>query len=523
MTPSIAEWPPIRRPLPDGPLLDPDGLADRALTRTSGAPLVPGNAVRVLRDAGENYPAWLAAIAGARHSIRFEQYIVRDDSVGRRFAEALMERAAAGVEVRVLYDWFGCLGTAGTPFWRRLAAAGVRVEAMSPPRLEHPFAWVRRDHRKTIVVDDRIAFVSGLCISELWEGGAGAEPWRDTGIALEGPAVADVSRAFDQLWAVRTGDRRPDAAVPPVAGDVPVRVVASAPRGTGLFRLDQLIAAAAADRLWLSDAYFVGTAPYVQALRAAARDGVDVRLLVPGAGDIGWLRPLSRAGYRVLLEAGVRVFEWSGSMLHAKTAVADSRWCRVGSTNLNLASFLGNWELDIAIEHAGTAAVMEAQFEADLARSTEIVLRRCPRSRLRVENAATAYVPTGSGVEPDAMSEVSSSQVTEMNGSNPHDEQARNSFSNRRLRRRSKASGRKAAAGALRLGNAVGAALFDRRTLGPAEARVDLAVAVIALVVATVAVLWPRVLTWPLAVLGGWVGLAMLWRAARAVRARPEP
>lgn len=518
MTPSIAEWPPIRRPLPDGPLLDPDGLADRALTRTSGAPLVPGNAVRIQRDASENYPAWLAAIAGAQQSIRFEQYLVRDDAVGRRFAEALMERAAAGVDVRVLYDWFGCLGTAGTPFWRRLAAAGVRVEAMSPPRLEHPFAWVRRDHRKTIVVDDALAFVSGLCVSELWEGSADAEPWRDTGIALEGPAVADVSRAFDQLWTVRTGDPPPASPTSAVAGDVPVRVVASAPRGTGLFRLDQLIAAAATDRLWLTDAYFVGTAPYVQALRAAARDGVDVRLLVPGAGDIGWLRPLSRAGYRSLLEAGVRVFEWSGTMLHAKTAVADQRWCRVGSTNLNLASFLGNWELDVAIEHAATAAIMEAQFERDLARATEIVLRRGLRNRLRVENAPTLYTATPLAVEPDALSEVSSSEPAPMNSSNPHDEHAPKTLQDKRLQRRRRASGRKAAAGALRLGNAVSAALFDRRTLGPAEARLDLAVAAVALLVAVVAIVWPRVLTWPLAVLGGWVGLAMLWRAVRSAR-----
>ena len=129
-----------------------------------------------------------------------------------------------------------------------------------------------------------------------------------------------------------------------------MRVVATLPATAGMLRLDQLVSALSRQRLWLTDAYFAGTTSYVQALRAAARDGVDVRLLVPGGTDIPILRPLSRAGYRPLLDAGVRVFEWNGTMLHAKTAVADGRWARVGSTNLNIASWLGNCELDAVIE-----------------------------------------------------------------------------------------------------------------------------------------------------------------------------
>ena len=153
-----------------------------------------------------------------------------------------------------------------------------------------------------------------------------------------------------------------------------LRVIASVPHAAGIYRLDQLIAAGARRTLWLTDAYFVGVTPYVQALRAAARDGVDVRLLAPGASDVWLVRSLSRAGYRPLLEAGVRVFEWNGSMLHAKTAVADGRWARVGSTNLNLASWLGNWELDVAVEDERFASAMEAMFLEDLTRATEIVL-----------------------------------------------------------------------------------------------------------------------------------------------------
>ena len=129
-----------------------------------------------------------------------------------------------------------------------------------------------------------------------------------------------------------------------------LRVVATVPATAVLFRVDQLVAALAKNRLWLTDAYYAGTTAYVQALRAAAKDGVDVRLLVPNGTDIPILRPLSRAGYRPLLEAGVRVFEWNGTMLHAKTAVADSNWARVGSSNLNVASWLGNCELDVVVE-----------------------------------------------------------------------------------------------------------------------------------------------------------------------------
>src|SRR5262249_45426442 len=143
------------------------------------------------------------------------------------------------------------------------------------------------------------------------------------------------------------GDGVPSRKAMAPAGGAALRVVATMPNTAGLFRLDQLVAALARQRLWLADAYYAGTTAYVQALGAAGRDGVDVRLLVPNGTDIALLRPLSRAGYRTLLEAGVRVFEWNGSMMHAKTAVADGRWARVGSTNLNIASWLGNCELDV--------------------------------------------------------------------------------------------------------------------------------------------------------------------------------
>ena len=145
----------------------------------------------------------------------------------------------------------------------------------------------------------------------------------------------------------------------PAAGTIALRVIDTKPSTAGLFRLDQLVAALARARLWITDAYFVGASPYVQALIAAAEDGVDVRMLVPGGSDLPLVQPLTRAGYRPLLEAGVRIFEWNGSMIHAKTAVADGRWARVGSSNLNIQSWLDNWELDVAIEDEGFGQQME--------------------------------------------------------------------------------------------------------------------------------------------------------------------
>ena len=233
----------------------------------------------------------------------------------------------------------------------------------------------------------------------------GLDPWRDTGLVVRGPAVADIESAFAEAWAA-AGDPLPSDHPMPSdnahAGSVPLRVVATVPYTAGTFRIDQLVAAMARETLWLTDAYFAGTTLYVQALRSAARDGVDVRLLVPGASDISILRPFSRAGYRPLLEAGVRVFEWNGSMLHAKTAVADGRWARVGSTNLNLASWMSNRELDVMIEDESIAVHMEEMFQDDLGNATEVVLDRTqprprPRGAERPSGRAGQRRPRGGG------------------------------------------------------------------------------------------------------------------------------
>jgi cardiolipin synthase A/B len=457
-------------------------LADQAFARAAGAPLVAGNEVRLLKDAQENYPAWLEAIRSAERTVHFESYIVYDDALGLEFARVLCDRARAGVRTRVIHDWLGAIGKTRPRFWRDLARAGVEVRSFNPPRLDSPLGWLSRDHRKVITVDGRIAFVTGLCVGQMWVGdpARGAEPWRDTGVELRGPAVAAVERAFAQMWAA-CGEPIPPSELPDVddlapAGDVSLRVIASTPYTAGLYRLDQLIAAVARRTLWITDAYFVGTTTYVQGLCAAARDGVDVRLLVPGASDVPLLRPLSRAGYRPLLEAGVRVFEWNGTMLHAKTAVADGRWARVGSTNLNLANWIGNWELDVAVEDGPFAEAMARMYRDDLAHATEIVLD----ARRRVRPPAGARRPV--------------------------------------LRGTASGSAGRVAAGALRIGHTVGAAITDHRALGPAEARFTAGAGLAALALAVVALLWPLVVSAPVTLLAGWTAAAMLVKAYRLHR-----
>jgi cardiolipin synthase A/B len=455
--------------------------ATQIFSRASGAPLREGNRVVLLKDAAENYPAWLRAIDGARSTIHFEMYIVHEDAQGQMFADALLRKASEGVHVRLLYDWMGGFGKTSHGFWNRLRAGGIEVRCYNPPRFDRPLGWLSRDHRKAIVVDSSVAFVTGLCIGQVWAGRPERhlDPWRDTGVEICGPAVADVEAAFADTWAA-AGAPLPSGALgppPPPAGAVPLRVVATVPNTADIFRVDQMVTAMARRTLWLTDAYYGGTAPYVSALRAAARDGVDVRLLVPGASDIPIVRLFSRAGYRPLLDAGVRVYEWNGSMVHAKTAVADSHWARVGSTNLNLASWLGNRELDVIVEDDGFAQQMEAMYLDDLANATEVVLRR---NRVRAPGAP-AHPRFAAG------------------GSS---------------------SGGRVAAGAVRVGNTVAAAITNTRVLEPVESTIALVAGTVLAGVASLALSYPRVIAYPIALIAAWFALAVLYRGCVLFRDR---
>jgi cardiolipin synthase len=456
-------------------------LIERALSRAGGTPLIEGNAIELLIDARQNFDAWLAAIRGAQRSILFENYIFSDDEIGREFRAAFVEAVSRGVKVLVIYDWLGCLGSSRASFWKPLTDAGGFVRVYNPPHFDRPLGWLARNHRKLIVVDSTLGFISGVCIDAKWLGkpSKNIDAWRDTGVIVRGPACHEMSVAFCANWSALGDSSDFDPGPPaPCAGDVALRVIATQPRSAGIFRTDQLIAAMARKALWITDAYFVGLAPYVQALGAAASDGVDVRLLVPGSSDLPFVARLSRAGYRPLLESGVRVFEWNGPMLHAKTAVADDLWARVGSSNMNVSSWFANAEIDVAVEDAGFAQCLARQYEKDLENATEIVL-----SNRRVAKASRTSARTRRPI-------------------------------------RGVGSTSRAAAGTLRLVNTVGAALGNKRVLGRSEAGILLISGTLLIALAFITVIWPRILAWPLALIIVWIGFNLV---ASYLRTRRRP
>ena len=462
------------------PVFD-NSFIDESFERVTGAELIHGNDVQLLIDAAENYPAWLSAIKSAEKRIYFESYIIHDDDQGDLFADALIQKAKEGVDIKVIYDWMGGFGKTSRRYWRRLRQSGIEVRCHNPPKLSDPLGFFCRDHRKTMIIDGSIAFISGLCVGQDWVGNPekGTPGWRDTGVQLLGPAVADVEAAFAEVWATigspidaGTLVKQKDLGI---AGPTSLRVVQSTP-GTGhIYRIDQLLAVTVRETMWLTDAYFVGVPSYLQSLKDASRDGVDVRILVPQSTDIGLIRDTTRSTYRPLLEAGVRVFEWNGPMMHAKTAVFDGRYSRVGSTNLNIASWFGNYELDVLVEDEDFGRKMEEMFLSDIANSTEIVL-------------------TGTSLP-----------------RTPH-------RANKRFRRKGGGSMRKATASALNDATSIGSALAKRAPLGAAESRLLFLGGSAMLALAVLLILFPRGASIPFVVLLLLLAIPTLVKAVQSYR-----
>lgn len=480
-----------------------------AIARTTGSARIEGNQIGLQFDGSITFDRWLEAIDGAERFVHFENYILRDDRIGRAFRDALVAKARQGVPVRVVYDWVGCWATPRR-YWKVFREAGVQVRAFNRPNLRDPFGVLQRDHRKLVCIDGTMAFVGGFCVGVEWAGSADAAPWRDTGVEIRGPAAATAARAFGRVWA-EIGDPMPrdldvdPASVAPV-GETPVWLIEGEPNRTRVYRTLSLVAAHAQSRLWITDPYFVAPRPVSEALAAAAAAGVDVRILVPAHNNWPWVGSLSRGGYRFLMEHGVRLFEWQGAMIHAKTEVADGLWCRVGSSNLNAASLLGNWEIDVGVLDDGLAGQLEGLFLADLASSVEIVLpgaRLVPPPRVRGE-ADTPVTP----LDPE--------------GSIPE-----------RLEReiRQRTSGDKGGstgwriADLLRAGSIFGDALAGHRPLGREDRTVLGTVSAGALVAAVLLAFLPHIAGWTLAFVLAWLGVTGTVRALierRRARQREE-
>lgn len=473
------------------------------VARATGGETICGNHLELHFEGPATFSSWLESIAAAEKFVYFENYLVRDDWVGRRFRDALVAKAREGVPVHLIYDWFGCWATPSR-FWKPLREAGVEVRAFNPPTvaLRNPFGALRRDHRKLVVVDGEVAHLGGLCVGQEWAGSATEAPWRDTGVEIRGPAARAAALAFETVWNTIAEPIFLAATLPEVveSDGTPVWLIEGEPGRARVYRTLHLAAGRARSTIWITDAYFVAPRPLSEALAAAAQQGVDVRILVPAHNNWPIVGSVSRGGYRYLLESGVRIFEWQGPMIHAKTSVVDGVWCRVGSSNLNSASLLGNWELDVGVLDTGLASQLEALFLADLASSVEIVLPG--RTAIGGRPVSTATGMSTRSLDPDEpLRKRLEKEIRELRSS----------------------TSMLTMASVVRAGEVLGDALAGNRTLGREDRTVLGLLSVSVLLLALVAALLPVVVGWTVALLAGWIGVATGVRAwTQAARARAE-
>lgn len=361
----------------------------RGLWRIASADVTSGNRVRLLHDGPQTFDEMLELIYNAKQSVALESYILRSDEVGERFSDALIAASKRGVACRVITDWIGARGTSPS-FMSNLRKLSVDVRVYNPPGFRAWLGVLPRDHRKLLVVDETIGVTGGVGLGREWlQGVAGQRGtrWRDTAIRIEGPAAGAMLQAFENMWGrvsrnERRGShrflkKRPSGAHLDPATHEPalVGIIEGEPLRLRVARALQMQAIAAERSIWIASAYFTPSWAEVEALTGAARDGVDVRVLVPSRNDHPWVTMLTRRYYRQLLTNGVRVWEWKGDMMHAKTSVVDGRWVRVGSTDFNLLGVAINYELDALVEDAVIGSEAAQRFLADLEDSHEVSMR----------------------------------------------------------------------------------------------------------------------------------------------------
>jgi len=364
----------------------------RGLWRIAAADVSSGNQVDLLQDGPATFDAMHALIAHATTTVCLESYIFRYDAVGQAIGAVLMAAAARGVAVRLLLDAIGIRGTKQR-FLRELRQGGVEIAMFNPPGFHRWLGLVPRDHRKLLVVDGHIGITGGVGIGREWTTGIekrARSRWRDTAVRIDGPAAGHMQLAFDHMWRRATGTERrgshrflrrnahnahldPATHTPSLVG-----IIEGEPLRLRVSRALQIQAISAQRSIWIATAYFTPSPSEVEALNGAARDGVDVRILVPGRNDHPWVSLLARRYYRRLLTNGVRIWEWGGEMMHAKTSVVDGRWLRVGSTDFNPLGVAINYELDAVIQDAELGARAEQMFLKDLEKSREVTLRDAP-------------------------------------------------------------------------------------------------------------------------------------------------
>jgi len=357
----------------------------------TGVPLIAGNKVTLLIDGPATMKEMMAAVRTAKSTINLETYIFDQDGLGLEFADLLIEKRRQGLIVNVMYDSVGTLSVP-QPFFDRMKAGGVNLLAFNPV---NPVARVgkwevnNRDHRKLLVVDGNTAFTGGINISSDYANssffGSRRRPneadgkkvgWRDTHVKVEGPAVAAFQYSFVNNWVHQDAGELPEADYfPPLSavGDKVLRVLASDPdKGYEIYKSLVLAIGESKKTVHITSAYFVPDQQIVDALIAAARRGVDVRLVLPGVTDHGLVLHAGRAFYDQLLAGGVKIHQLQVAVLHAKTAVIDGSWSTIGSANIDRRSFIHNYELNVIILDQAFGQEMERAFSEDLRDSKEV-------------------------------------------------------------------------------------------------------------------------------------------------------
>ena len=358
----------------------------------NGAPLTLGNKATLLEDGDGASPAMLAAIKSARRHVHLQVYIFDDGPAGQEFADALAERAKRGVKVRVLYDAFGSKSTS-KEFFDVMRKSGVEVHEyrpLDPAALLKGANVNQRNHRKLFVIDGRIAFLGGINISEVYAASSSARigdtpfekrAWRDTQLQVEGPVVNDMQKSFVELWERETKTRVEDRDLYPQqkpVGNLAIRSLeGTSDSGFNPLYVTFMSAISSAESaVHITMAYFVPDPQLVDALKDAAKRGVDVKLILPSRTD-GWVVfHAGRSFYDDLLEAGVKIYERKNRLLHSKYAVIDEVWSTVGSSNMDWRSLLHNLELNAVVVGPEFGKRMEELFAKDLANSEEITLAK---------------------------------------------------------------------------------------------------------------------------------------------------
>jgi cardiolipin synthase len=296
--------------------------------------------VTLLRDGPGTFDAMLAMIDAATETVEFEGYIFRRDEIGQRFAKAFIDAAGRGVKVRVLMDWLGRLPTPAS-FFRRLQRENLEVRLFNPPGFRAWLGILPRDHRKVLVVDGKSGVTGGIGIGLEWNYGMirrRKSPWRDTAVRIDGDAASDLLQAFERMWARsrRRMGPRPKVVRAPRGSFLNTRfhagslvgIIEGEPGRLRVSRALQIQAVAAEKTIWIASAYFMPNASEIEALSGAARDGVDVRVLVPSRYDHFWLRGVMTRSYHRLLRNGVRIWEWRGEMMSGRSLRRAERWSR---------------------------------------------------------------------------------------------------------------------------------------------------------------------------------------------------